>query len=79
MWLVLREALALLALGLAAGLPAAFAVARTAGAIVFGVKPGDPWLFAVTALALLAAGMAAALLPARRAAAMDPMRALRNE
>jgi ABC-type antimicrobial peptide transport system permease subunit len=79
LWLVLRDALALVALGLVVGLPAAFAAARATGAIVFGVKPGNPWLYISTALALLAAGMAAALLPARRAAAMDPMRALRNE
>jgi hypothetical protein len=79
LWLVMRDALALVVLGLAVGLPVAFAGARAAGALVFGVKPGDPWLYAATALALLAAGMAAAFLPARRAAAMDPMSALRQE
>ena len=79
LWLVMRDALVLVGLGLAVGLPVAFAAARAAGALVFGVKPADPWLYAATALALLAAGMAAAFLPARRAAAMDPMRALRQE
>lgn len=79
LWLMLRDALILVALGLAAGMPAAFAAARAAGAMVFGMKPGDPWLYVSTGAALLAAGMAAAFLPARRAASMDPMRALRQE
>jgi predicted permease len=78
-WLVLRNALALVALGLAVGLPVAYAAVKAAGAIVFGVKPGNPWLFAFTAVALLAAGAAAAFLPATRAAAMDPMQALRHD
>lgn len=79
LWLVLRDALALVAFGLAAGLPAAMAAARAALAIVFGVKPGDPWLFTFTSCALLATGMTAAFLPARRAATMDPIHALRHE
>ena len=79
LWLVLRDSLALAAFGLALGLPAAFAAARAARSLVFGVKPGDPWLFACTGLALLAVALAAAFLPARRAAAMDPMAALRQE
>jgi len=78
-WLVLRDALALVAVGLAIGLPAAAVAARAAGAIVFGIRPQDPRLCAATTLALLAAAAAAAFLPARRAAAMDPMLALRNE
>jgi ABC-type antimicrobial peptide transport system permease subunit len=79
LWMVLRGALWLVAMGLAIGLPAAFVAARAAGAIVFGVRPQDPRLYAATTLALLAAAAAAAFLPARRAAAMDPMLALRNE
>jgi predicted permease len=79
LWLVLRDALALVAIGLAIGLPAAAVAARAAGAIVFGIRPQDPRLYAVTTLALLAPAAAAAFLPARRAAAMDPMLALRNE
>jgi predicted permease len=78
-WLVLRDALALVAMGLAIGLPAAAVAARAAGSIVFGVRTGDPRLFAATALALLAVGAVAAFLPARRAAGMDPMQALRHE
>jgi ABC-type antimicrobial peptide transport system permease subunit len=77
--MVLRGALWLVAMGLAIGLPAAFVAARAAGAIVFGVRPQDLRLYAATTFALLAAGAMAALLPARRAAAMDPMQALRHE
>ena len=79
LWMVLRGALWLVAMGLAIGLPAAFVAARAAGAIVFGVRPQDLRLYAATTFALLAAGAMAALLPARRAAAMDPMQALRHE
>jgi ABC-type antimicrobial peptide transport system permease subunit len=79
LWMVLRGALWLVAMGLAIGLPAAFVAVRAAGAIVFGIRPQDPRLYAATTLALLAAAAAAAFLPACRAAAMDPMLALRNE
>ena len=79
LWMVLRGALVLVAAGLAIGLPAALAAARYVGSVLFGVKPADPLAFAGTAAVLLATGIAAAFLPARRSAAMDPMRALRNE
>lgn len=79
LWMVLRGALALVAAGLAIGLPAALAAARYVGSVLFGVKPADPLAFAGTAAVLLAIAVAAAFLPARRSAAMDPMRALRNE
>lgn len=79
LWLVLRGALALVAAGLAIGLPAAFAAARYVASVLFGVKPADPLAFTGAAAVLLAIGIAAAALPARRSAAMDPMRALRNE
>jgi len=79
LWMVLRDALALVLLGLAAGLPAALAAARMAGSLLFDVKAEDPLTFALTAGALAVIGLAAAWLPARRAARMDPMGALRNE
>lgn len=79
LWMVLRGALALVAAGLAIGLPAALAAARYVGSVLFGITPADPPAFAGTAAVLLAIGIAAAFLPARRSAAMDPMRALRNE
>jgi ABC-type lipoprotein release transport system permease subunit len=57
----------------------AFAATRWIGSLLYQTKVGDPVvIFASTGLLLLAAFLAA-LLPARRAAAVDPMRALRNE
>ena len=48
-------------------------------ALLYGVKPHDPWTMAATTLILLAGGLAAACIPARRAAGVDPMVALRSE
>jgi putative ABC transport system permease protein len=77
--LILREALLLLGIGIAAGVGLSLAAARTASSMLFGLKPYDPptLLFAITALALVA--VAASYIPARRAAGVDPMIALREE
>ena len=77
--LILREAMLLLAIGLAAGAALALAAARTASSMLFGLKPYDPatLAFAITTLALVA--IAASYIPARRAAGVDPMVALREE
>ena len=78
-WLVLRDALLLVTIGLAVGLPAALAAGRAVRSILFGIRPADAMAFTLTGLVLLAAGMGAAFVPARRAASMDPMGALRRE
>ncbi len=77
--MIMRESSRLAALGMAIGLPCAYALARTIRTLFYGVAPGDWWTIA-TALAVLtlAAGLAA-WLPARRAAAVDPLVALRDE
>jgi ABC-type antimicrobial peptide transport system permease subunit len=77
--LILREALALLGIGLLAGVGLALAAARTASSMLFGLKPYDPatLAFAVGTLALVA--IAASYIPARRAAGVDPLVALREE
>jgi ABC-type antimicrobial peptide transport system permease subunit len=54
-------------------------VNRSLGALLFGVGPLDPWSYAAPAALLLLAAAAAAWLPARRAAAVDPMLALRSD
>ncbi len=78
-WMVLREALMLLGVGLAVGLPVAFMLSRLVGSQLYGVKPDDIWT-ALAALAILSAVAAGAgFLPARRASAIDPIRALRYE
>ncbi|MGO9255407.1 MAG: ADOP family duplicated permease [Bryobacteraceae bacterium] len=78
-WTILGDSLALVGAGLAMGLLAAMGAARAVRSLLFGIQPADPMAFIVTALVLAAAGLAAALLPARRAARLDPMRALRHE
>ncbi len=77
--LILREAMLLLGIGLAVGCGLAIAAARTASSMLFGLKPYDPatLTFAIVSLALVAA--AASYIPARRAAGVDPMVALREE
>jgi predicted permease len=77
--LILREALLLLGIGLVVGAGLALAAARTASSMLFGLKPYDPatLAFAITTLALVA--IAASYIPARRAAGVDPMVALREE
>ena len=78
-WLVMREVLVLVGIGIAVGLPAAFAVTRFASSQLYGVSANDP-LAMVSATALLAAvALLAGYIPARRAAGFDPVRVLRYE
>jgi ABC-type antimicrobial peptide transport system permease subunit len=77
--LVLRRGATLGLLGLAAGLGLALALARGLGSILYGVEPFDPVAFAGMGALLLAVVLAASLLPARRAAGIDPMAVLRGE
>ncbi len=79
LWLVMRETLALLVVGALVGVPAAVAVGRLLGTLLFGLTPSDPVTIAAALASLLAAGGLAAFLPARRAARIDPMEALRYE
>jgi putative ABC transport system permease protein len=77
--LVLGGALKPLAAGLLIGLPAAWAAARWIESLLFGLKPTDPVSIALAILALIVVAQAAAWLPARRAARVDPLIALRSE
>jgi len=78
-WLVLREALLLLAVGLALGLPASLALAHYVRGQLFGVHFADPASLGLAALFLGCAASLAAFLPARRASRLDPTVALRCE
>jgi predicted permease len=78
-WLVLRQALVLVAAGVVLGVPAAVASARLLRGALFGVPPVHPSSLAGAALVLFTVGAAAAYLPARRASRIDPMTALRSE
>ena len=77
--LVLREGLTLTLVGLAVGLVAALGLSRLLTTLLFGVAPLDPVTFLAVPLLVLLVAMAACYLPARRAATVDPMRALRVE
>ncbi len=77
--LFVREGAALAGIGLGIGLLLAFAAARVLSAMLFGVGAGDPPTFAAAAATLAAASLAASYAPARRAARVDPMEALRSE
>jgi ABC-type antimicrobial peptide transport system permease subunit len=78
-WLVLRDGLLPVAIGAIAGIAVAFESARVVSSLLFEVSPYDPVLSAGAVGLLLAVGTTACLLPARRAAAVEPMQALRTE
>ena len=77
--LVLRQGMLLAVIGLAFGLFAAFGSTRLAGSLLYGVNPSDPLVFAGVTSVLACAALAACYLPARRAARVDPVQALRME
>jgi ABC-type antimicrobial peptide transport system permease subunit len=78
-WLVLRQGGAVVAVGVAIGLAGALALTRLMQGMLFGVSPTDPATFAALTGTLAAVAAAALWLPARRAARVDPMEALRSE
>ena len=61
------------------GLAASLALGRLVAGLVFDLKPGDPRVLAAAVALLILIAIAAALAPARRAASIDPMRALRTD
>ena len=77
--LVLRGAFLQVGVGLVIGIPLTIVAGRAMSSQLFGVKPYDPVVLGGTALLLGIAALIAAIIPARRAAAIDPMRALRSE
>jgi ABC-type antimicrobial peptide transport system permease subunit len=78
-WLVMREVLLLVGLGLAAGIPAALALGRLISAQLYGVKEDDPWVAAIAVILLSLVAATAGFVPARRASRIDPLLALRYE
>lgn len=79
MWLVLRDALAMIAAGIAIGLPVIWALGRTVQSQLYGVKPTDPPAIVAAVFILAAASLGAAFIPARRASSVNPTEALRVE
>jgi ABC-type antimicrobial peptide transport system permease subunit len=78
-WLVAKRAMALIAIGIAAGLPAAWLLSRQVQTMLFGLTSTDTGILAGAIAALAVAGLAATYFPARRAAHLDAMTALRHE
>jgi len=77
--LVLRQGLTLAGIGVALGVPAALGMTRLLTTFLYEVKPGDPLTFVGVSLTLLLVALLACFIPARRAARVDPMVALRAE
>jgi ABC-type antimicrobial peptide transport system permease subunit len=76
---VLWGALVQMGIGLTIGIPVTIAAGRAMSAHLFGVKPYDPRVLLFTTAALVLTAFLAAVGPARRAATLDPIRALRTE
>jgi predicted permease len=78
-WMIVRESLVLLACGVALGIPASLMITRLVSSLLFGLSPGDPGTIIAALSALTLATIAAAYVPARRAASIDPIFALRED
>jgi len=78
-WMVLRQVIVMAAVGLAISVPIALGTSKFVGSLLFGMKPNDPMALGLAVIILLFAALLAGGLPARRAAQIDPMTALRHE
>jgi ABC-type antimicrobial peptide transport system permease subunit len=77
--MVIRQGMGSAAIGILVGSLAAFGATRSLASLLFGVKPTDPFTFAMALLLLAAVALAACYFPARRATSVDPMSVLRSE
>jgi predicted permease len=78
-WMVMRQAIRMLTAGALIGLALVYFTGKLVSGFLYGVAAYDVWTLIVISVLLMAGGLAAAYLPARRAAAIDPMEALRSE
>ena len=77
--MIVRQGLTPVTIGLACGLAGALMMTRVVARLLFAVEPTDPITYGVVIATLAAVAALACLVPARRAAAIDPMRALRAD
>jgi len=78
-WMVMRESVILSAIGIGLGLPLAIAGSRVLKAMLFGVTTADPIAFAAALAGIAIVAIVASVIPARRAASVNPIIALRYE
>jgi predicted permease len=78
-WLVLRDSLMLMAVGVTIGIPLSLLLGKALTSALYGVKPYDVVSYLLAALGIAAVAIAASVIPARRAAGVDPLTALRSE
>jgi len=79
LWMILRESLLLVCIGIAVGLPAVYGAGKWVSSLLFGVQAADPVSLAAATLLMFVVGVFACYIPARRAMRVDPMVALRYE
>lgn len=79
LWMILRESLLLVCIGVIIGVPVIFAAGKWIASLLFSVKPADPLTLALASLLMFVVGFLACYIPARRAMKVDPMVALRYE
>jgi ABC-type antimicrobial peptide transport system permease subunit len=78
-WMILRESLLLVVIGMAIGVPAALGAAKLISSQLFGLNPSDPVTLVIAVVLLTLVAALAGYLPARRASRVDPLVALRYE
>jgi putative ABC transport system permease protein len=78
-WLVMKEVLTLLTIGLIIGVPSAIGLGRFVSTQLYGIQANDPWIATTTVVLLVAVAAAAGMIPAHRASRIDPILALRFE
>ena len=78
-WMVLRDSLLLTGIGVVAGVPLAILLARALTSALYGVKPYDAMSYVLAVVAVVLVAVVASAIPARRAASVEPLTALRAE